>query len=207
VLLAEQISQELDRRRAAPQEDGWHVARFQVLVRLDTPTVEVYEERRIVADRDGIDEITIGVSLPTTGTTEVNLRTEVRHGARLVRRERPLPHRSHLVIALPTPLRVGQTHDCGLLTQIGPGQPVRPHYVLTSTRRHDHFQLCVRFPLDHPPRWVRRVCGEPVRLLDTPRPTGDLLDLDAVGEVHTEFSRPTMYLAYGVQFWPPIHEP
>jgi hypothetical protein len=111
VLLAEQISQELARRRSAPHEDGWHVARLKILVRLDTPTVEVYEERRIVADRDGLDEVGFGVNLPAEGPRAVDVHTEVRYGARLIRQERPLPRRCQMVIALPRPVRAGHSHD------------------------------------------------------------------------------------------------
>jgi hypothetical protein len=202
-LLAEEISRELARRRAQPTGDGWQVAKFKVLVRLDTPNIEAYEDRRIMADRDGLDEITLGLSLPhPPGSPGLEVQAEVRYGARLIRHERPLPHRSQLVLALPRPLRAGETHDCGIVTRLGAGQPVHPHYVLTATRPYGHFRLRVRFDLDRPPRWVRRVSGEPVRMIDAVRPGDDPLDVDAVGEVHTEFERPAMYLAYGAQWSP-----
>ena len=103
---------------------------------------------------------------------------------------------------LPRALAAGQSHTCGIITRLDPDQLRRPHYVLTATRPHDHFSLRIRFPLDRPPQWVRRVCGEPVRLLDEPRRGGDLLEPDPTGEVHTEFTRPVMYLAHGIQYWP-----
>lgn len=82
---------------------------------------------------------------------------------------------------------------------------MRPHYVLTATRPCQQFTLRVRVHPDRPPRWVRRVCGEPVRMLDIVAPGTEPMDVDTVGEIYTEFDKPTMYLAYGAQ-WQPIDE-
>lgn len=195
--------------------DGWHAARFAVLVRLDTPGVETYQDWRIVADRDGLDQITPGVTTPRPSTASSvsgssvsgpGLMVEVRYGARLLRHEQPLPHRSQFTLVLPRPLQAGQSHDCGIIVRLDPGQSMRSHYVLTATRPCEQFTLRVRFRPDRLPRWVRRVCGEPVRMLDIVAPGTEPLDLDAVGEIYTEFDRPTMYLAYGVQ-WQPADDP
>ncbi|MDG4767943.1 hypothetical protein O7632_28185 [Solwaraspora sp. WMMD406] len=207
VLLAEAIGRELGRRTAHPVGDGWHVAALRVLVRLDTPTMEAYEERRIVADRDGVGEVTLGMSLPCPpDSTGLDIEAGVHWGGRLIRHERPLPQRSQLVIGLPRPLAAGESCDFSVVTRLGPSQVASPHYVLTATRRCRRFELRVRFDPDRLPKWVRRVTGEPVRLLDTPRPVSELLQPDAVGEVYTEFDEPELYLAYGAQ-WLAVPEP
>lgn len=187
--------------------DGWHVARFAVLVRLDTAGVEAHQDWRIIADRDGLDQITPGVTIPLDGTavSGPGLVVEVRYGARLLRYEQPLLHRSQFTLVLPRPLQAGQSHDCGLIVRLHPGQPMRPHYVLTGTRPCQRFMLRVRFHPARLPIWVRRVNGEPVRRLDIVAPGAELLDVDTVGEIYTEFDQPTMYLAYGVQ-WQPVDD-
>jgi hypothetical protein len=200
-LLAEEIIRELERRRAYPAGDGWHVAWDRTLVRLDAPTMEAYEDRRIVADRDGLEEITLGLNLPCApGSSGPDLHAEVRYGGRLIRHERPVPQRSQLVIGLPRPLAVGETCEVGIVTRLRPGHVARPHYVLTAVRPCRFFQVRVRFDPARPPRWVRRVSGEPVRMMDTPRPGRETLTLDAAGEICAQFDRPAMHLAYGVQW-------
>jgi hypothetical protein len=199
---------------------SWHAARFAVLVRLDTPGVETYQDWRITADLDGLDQITLGVTTPHPAAAASvsgscvpgscvpgpGLMVEVRYGARLLRHENPLPNRSQFTLILPRPLRAGQSHDCGIIVRLDPGQPMRPHYVLTATRPCQLFTLRVRFPPDRLPRWVRRVCGEPVRTLDIVAPGTQPLAVDEAGEIYTEFDQPTMYLAYGVQ-WQPADDP
>lgn len=201
VLLAEAIGRELANRSSQPVGDGWHVAALRVLVRLDTPSMEAFEQRRIVADRDGIREVTLGMSLPRPPeSTDLDIRAEVHWGGRLIRHERPLPQRSQLVIGLPRPLAAGESSEFCVVTRLGPSQVASPHYALTATRRCRRFELRVRFDPDRLPKWVRRVTGEPVRLLDMPRPGSELLEPDAVGEVYTEFDDPELYLAYGAQW-------
>ncbi|WJK40686.1 hypothetical protein O7608_30610 [Solwaraspora sp. WMMA2056] len=202
-LLAEAIGRELGRRSAQPAGAGWHVDRLRVLVRLDTPTMEAYEERRIVADHDGLDQITLGMSLPCPpGSTGLDIEAGVHWGGRTIRHERPLPQRSQLVVGLPRPLAAGESCDFCVVTRLGPSQVAYPHYVLTATRRCRRFELRVRFDPDRMPSWVRRVTGEPVRLLDSPQPGRELIQPDAVSEVYAEFDEPELYLAYGVQWFP-----
>ncbi len=186
-----------------PPGDGWHAARFTVLVRLDTPGVEIYKDWQVVADRDGLDQIILGLTIPGTSTVSVPaLMVDVRYGGRLVRHEQPLPHRSHSTLALPQPLQAGQSHECGIIIRLAPGQPMRPHYVLTATRPCEKFALRVRFHPDRLPQWVRRVTGEPVRMMDIVAPGTEPLAVDGVGEIHTQFDQPTMYLAHGAQWQP-----
>ncbi len=194
----------LARSESPLSSDGWHVARFAVLVRLDTPGVETYQDWRIVADRDGLDQITPGVTTPLASALSAvsapGLMVEVRYGARLVRHDQPLPSRSQFTLVLPRPLRAGQSHDCGIIVRLDPNESMRSHYVLTAVRPYGQFTLRVRFHPDRPPRWVRRVCGEPVRTLDVVAPGNEPFELDPVGEIYTEFDQPTMYLAYGAQW-------
>lgn len=211
----EDMASGLGLRLSSAVGDGWHAARFAVLVRLDTPQVETYQDWRIIADRDGLDQITLGVTTPLpsitspdsgTSDSDLGLIVDLRYGATLLCHEQPLPNRSQFTLVLPRPLQTGQSHDCGLTVRLGSRRPMRPHYTLTATRPCQQFTLRVRFHPDRLPRWVRRVSGEPVRKLDIVAPGAEPLAVDAAGEVYTEFEQPTMHLAYGVQ-WQPNEDP
>lgn len=82
------------------------------------------------------------------------------------------------------------------------GSRAKPHYVLTATRPCEQFTLRVRFHPDRLPRWVRRVNGEPVRMIDIVASGPEPLAVDAAGEIYTEFDQPMMYLAHGAQWQP-----
>jgi hypothetical protein len=201
-LLAEEIANELQRRRGltatAPQ--GWYLEELRTLLRLDTPTPQADEHRRIVATRPGLQEVMAWLDIPRSpGQDRTDVSAEVSYGGRLLRKERPGPNRFQLVVQLPRPLQPGDRYEYGLVLRMPEGVDMRPHYIFTPEYRCDSFDLRVRFDLQHPPKWVRRVEGETVRVFDDAQPAGDLVPDDA-GELHLEFRKPTMYLGYGVQW-------
>ncbi len=204
-LLAEVIAGELNRRhgRMAMAPTGWYLAGLSTVFRLDTPTPEAHERRRIVATRPGLQEVKAWLDLPRRpGQSAPELQAELLYGGRLVRREHPSGSRFEFFIELPAPLQPGEEHEYGLVTRLRDGATMRSHSLVTPECRCDAFDLRVRFDLDSPPGWVRRVDGETVRMVDDAQPTRDLLKLDPAGEVHLKFSNLTMYLAYGVQWQP-----
>ncbi|MFD2417518.1 hypothetical protein [Amycolatopsis pigmentata] len=184
-------------------DDGWYVASFDALVRLDSLSPVVQERRRIIATRDGVDEIIPSVSVPrhpADRTTAHELGVSVLYGGRLVRREHPSESHFRFAIALPTSLSAGQAHDYGIEMRIPPGQPMRPHYVLVPYRRSDRFEVRVRFDPARVPGSIWLVAGVPMRVVDDGRPCGELLTADAAGEVRWEFRNLTQGLGYGVQW-------
>jgi len=209
-LLAEEVARELRRRRsrtpAAPK--GWYLEEFRVVLRMDTELPEAHEHRRIVATRDDLREIMAWHNVPgSKDRPGPALNGEVLYGGRLLRREQPSDNRFHFVVRLPEPLRAGDKHDYGLLLRVSDGQAMRPHYIFTPECECKIFDLRVRFDPSRPPRWIRRVCGEPVRVFDSARPRGDRVGLDEAGELHLQFPNPTLYLGYGIQWLPPSPTP
>jgi hypothetical protein len=82
---------------------------------LDGPTPEVIERRRIVATRDDLTEITIALDVPRDpGQARLSLAPQVTEGGRLVRTEEPSRNRTRFLVALPHPLRQGDSHEYGL---------------------------------------------------------------------------------------------
>lgn len=202
-LLAEEVARELRRRRgqAANVPNGWYLEEFRTLLRLDTPTPEAHERRRIVAARDDLREVMAWLDVPReSDQRRPSLEAEVTYGGRLVRREQPSDSRFQFIVRLPSPLLAGDAHEYGLVLRIPKGQPMKPHYVFTPEHPCQAFELQVRFAQDSFPRWVRRVEGETVRMFDYPRPADDLLVPDGAGEVQVRFRNPTLYLGYGIQW-------
>jgi len=203
-LLAEEIAGELRRRRDLPSSgaDGWYLDEFRTVLRLDTPTPESHERRRIVATRTGLTQVRALMDIPrNSGEPRAELTAEVLYGGRLVRRHDAEGNRFEFLVELPTPLQVDDQHEYALILR--PGEMKRSHYIFTPEYQCNAFDLTVRFDLDHPPAWVREVRGETVRTFDSVRPGAENLIPDGAGEVHVRFEHPTMYLGYGLQWSPP----
>ena len=201
-LLSEEIARELTRRRGrtATAPDGWRLEELKTLVRLDTPTPEAYEQRRIVATRPDLTEVVAWMDVPPgPGQSRGAVSVEVLYGGRLERKEQPSSSRFQFVVQLPTPLQPGQEHEYGLLLRIPEGELMRPHVIFSPECQCDIYDLRVKFGADDRPAWIRRVDGETVRMLDTAEPADDLA-LDEAGEIHLRFHNPTMYLCYGLQW-------
>ncbi|HZM80335.1 MAG TPA: hypothetical protein VFC19_31755 [Candidatus Limnocylindrales bacterium] len=202
-LLAEEIVRELDRRSGRSHDalQGWFYDEMRTILRLDTLAPEAYEHRRITAAVDGLDEITLPLGLPSSPVNpHPTPAMEVLFGGRLIRHEHPWPHRYQSVIRLPMRLAAGQHHELGLLVRVHGG--MQPHYVFTPECRCNRFLLHARFDGDRPPKWVRPVHGETVRMFEVPRPVVNPIRLDEAGEVDLRFDHLTMHLGYGIQWQP-----
>jgi hypothetical protein len=79
---------------------------------------------------------------------------------------------------------------------------MRPHYIFTPELECHAFDLRVRFDPQRLPAWVRLVDGETVRMFDPPRPGTEQVAIDSSGEAHASFTRPALYLGYGLQWQP-----
>jgi hypothetical protein len=203
-LLAEEIALELHRRRGqavtAPQ--GWYLDEFRVVLRLDTPSPQSLEHRRIVATRAGLQEIMAWVDVPGDGSGRPGPRAsaEVIYGGRLIKREQPSPGRFQFVVRLPAALEPGEQYEYGLAMRMPEGEPMRPHAIFVPECVCNTFDLTVRFGARQLPVWVRRVEGEPVRVFDAARPPERAIVPDESGEVHARFTHPELNLGYGLQW-------
>lgn len=202
-LLAEEVAKELaqrqDRTVAAP--DGWYLDESAVTLRLDTPTPESHERRRIIATRAGLSEVMAWMDVPRDrDQPRMNLEMEIVYGGRLVRREEPSRSRFHFFIQLPTPLQLGDSHEYEMILRVPHGDQMQPHYVVTPECHYNLFDLRVRFDPQRLPAWVRRIDGETVRMFADAQPGDQQIELNALGEAHVRFRNPTLYLGYGLQW-------
>lgn len=186
-------------------DDGWYVADFHALLRLDQATPEAIERRGIVAERDGIDTITALITLPRDPTDRSgrhDLLMEVLYGATLVRKEHDAESRFRFILKLPTTLQAGERHEYAVLFRIPENQLMRTHYVFYSPRRCDLFDLRIRFHPDRRPEEVWRVHETFHRALDE-TPGGEQLALDPVGELHLQFRGLRPGFGYGARWTKP----
>ena len=206
-LLAQEIAAELERRRGrSDAADGWYTKHLTVVYLLDGDAPEAIEERRIVATRHGLAEITIMLDTPReSGQRRLGLRAEVTHGGTLIGKEE-LPrnrNRTRYTIALPSPLDADKPHDLALRIQVEPDEPIRDYYVFRPPHDCDGFDLRVRFDRRHPPAWVRRVAGEDVNEYypyeGVPAPA-ERVPVDPTGEATASFTRLRQHLGYGLQW-------
>jgi hypothetical protein len=201
-LLAEEVSTELTARRGrvVSSTNGWYLDEFRTVLRLDTPTPESHERRRIVSTRPGLSEVMAWLDVPRDADQpRMNLEAEILVGGRLVRKADPAGHRHAFFIELPKPLAVGESHEYELILRVPPGEPMRSHYIFTPEYECNAFDLTVRFDLARPPTWIRVVAAETVRMFDHGHP-GDSVSLNGAGEAHVRFDKPVMYLGYGLQW-------
>lgn len=202
-LLAEEIAKEMALRggRTLAAPEGWYLDESAVLLRLDTPTPESHERRRIVATRPGLSEVMAWMDVPRDrDQPRMKLEMEIVYGGRLLRREEPSRSRFQFFIQLPTPLQPGETHEYEMILRVPQGDQMQPHYVVTPECHYNLFDLRVRFDPKRLPAWVRRIEGETVRMFAEAQPGDQQIALNALGEAHVSFRNPTLYLGYGLQW-------
>ncbi len=201
VLLA-QAAAGRTRRVDDDPERGWHVGGVTALLRLDTPTPELYDERMIVAERDGLSRIAVRFSLPRHAgddSARHDLIAEVLFGAVIEQAQRLSEAHYRFLLNLPRPLARGETHRYQMLYRVPVGQPVSPHYVFQPLVACESFGLRVRFDPGRLPWAVWLLDGVPPRLVDSDEPgAGPLLEPDGAGEVPLSFGDLRQGLAYGI---------
>lgn len=206
-LLAERLRAE-PRTQSARESpfapDGWYVESLTSNVLIDRDPPQLIETRRIVAVTPGLREISVSFSAPRgqDATGEHKLSVSTLYGGELVEEAGSMS--SHFLgrLRLPRPLAAGEQHEYGLVFSAFPRRWLRPYYVLTPLRRCDHFLLRAKFDRVAAPAKIWQLNGVPARVVDEFAPTSDLLDLDAVGEIHVEFHALRQGLSYGIQWTP-----
>lgn len=178
---------------------GWHVQSFEAVTLLDGDHPMTVERRVIVADRDGLDQITLGWSLPVDGAHR-DLDVRVLYGGVLAGAQHPTATRIQLALELPTALRIGQRHEYSVLTELPPDRLMRNHYAYTPYTPCDFFDLRVRFDRKRLPARIWRVSEAFHRDLDERYVVGEPLAADRCGEVHIQFDDLVPGFGYGVQW-------
>ncbi|MFF3868939.1 hypothetical protein [Micromonospora sp. NPDC001898] len=187
----------------APSDTGpsWHLHGMHALLRLDTPSPELYETRDVVAIRS-IGEITVQFSLPRRpgdDRPEHDVVVDVLYGARIREVTRHNDGQFfRLVLTLPRILAPGERHELCLHYRVPAGQPIREHYVFQPLAPCARCTVRLRFPPGDGPALVWRLDGVPPRSVDDRAPGGDRLSPDGIGEVSSAFDGLQQGYAYGV---------
>lgn len=188
-------------KREAP--DGWYVKSLVTLVKLDTATPTAFEERTVVAIKDGIDEIATSMSIPRhhdDRSSAHGLEVKLLSGGRLEVREQPYESQFRHVVALAAPLAAGQEHEYRLRIQIPPGQVMENHSVHIPLQRSDVFKLTVRFALERLPKDIWLLPGVPPAVLRDMEPKGNAVRVDRFGEVTIKLHELMLGRAYGLKW-------
>jgi hypothetical protein len=186
-------------------DKGWFVRRFDALLRLDTPTPELIEEREIVASRDNLKKISARVSLPPRldgGPGAQQMQADMQFGALIEAHERQGEAHFRYLLDLPRMLRRGERHTYRMVIRVPDGHPIRDHYAFVPLVRCESFGVRVRFDPQRPPRAVWRLDHLAPRMLDDRSTPGRPLELDDAFEVVQEFERPELGFGYGVGWLP-----
>ncbi|MFL6128535.1 MAG: hypothetical protein ACJ73E_05670 [Mycobacteriales bacterium] len=186
--------------RAGRRGPGWYVQSFHAVALLDGDRRVTVERRVIVAERDGLDHIQLGWSLPVQEGDGSGLDVRVLYGGVLAQREQQTATRLRLGLELPTPLRIGERHEYSVLTQHPPDLLMGNHYAYTPYTPCDFFDLRVRFERKRVPDRIWRVSEAFHRDLDERHVVGDPLSADASGDVHIQFDDLVPGLGYGIQW-------
>jgi len=181
---------------------GWYVERMWAVLRLDLPSPELQEFRRIVAVEDGLAEVALSISVPrppdaTTGPQDLGV--DVVFGGRIVRVDRRTDTLFSPVLRLPQPLGVEERHEFGCVYQVPQGQPIVPRYAMSPIIRCDALDLRVRFPQGADPR-VQRLDGLPLREVEDPAVDLPAVPLDGAGEASARFGHLALGLCYGLRW-------
>ena len=188
---------------------GWHTDELKISLVLDQPMPEAFEWRRVVAERDHVNELDLAMTL-TAGPDRGHpvgvdaLSVDVFYGGTLARKSMESTDRLGLVLALPEELHREDRHEFALRYRVLNGQ-MRPHFVCVPKHRCDVFELRIRFNPDKIPGQIWRITDAYQRDVDDPTPSGETLTGNTAGEVYTVFRQLTPGRAYGIRWTPLAH--
>ncbi len=199
-LLAELASSSIP-ASAASLGERWHTASLAVALVLDQPSPLVFEQRRIVADQEGLRSLDLAVSLPGGRS---DLSATVLYGGTLLDRGMETSARWGYGLELPRALSRGESFDYAVLFRLASPSALRPHMVCVPRQPCDQFDLRVRFGRVPPPE-VWALEGAFQRDVSDPGYQGRREAVDSPGEVHLRFRGLTPGLAYGARWESPDH--
>ncbi|MEV6644615.1 hypothetical protein [Amycolatopsis sp. NPDC051371] len=174
---------------AVSSSDRWHTSSLAIALVLDE--LLVLEQRRIVADHEGLRSLDLAVSLPAGRPSATVL-----YGGTLVDRGMETSSRWGYGLELPRPLSRGESFDYAVVFR---PLSLRPYMVSVPRQPCDEFDLRVRFGASRPPE-VWALEGAFQRDVSDPGYLGRREQVDSSGEVHLRFRGLTPGLAYGARW-------
>ncbi|GAB3497421.1 hypothetical protein [Amycolatopsis cihanbeyliensis] len=185
--------------RTGEPAGAWRTTELLVAMALDRERPEVLEQRRIVADQDGLRELDLAVSLPA-GRCAMDI--GVFYGGTPVDDAMAASNRLGVALALPGPLSKGESHDVAVRFRLPAAHAMRPYLVWVPRRPCELFDLRVRFGRDMVAPRVWTLHGAALRDVSDPVRYGHQYPVDRAGEIHLRFRQLTPGLAYGARWEP-----
>ncbi|MEU5692881.1 hypothetical protein [Actinosynnema sp. NPDC020468] len=202
--LAESAAKRAGQREEKPaRQPPWRTADLRVFLSFDLAAPEVIEVRRIIALRDGLDALDLGMTLtPPPGWTgegsPEDLGVDLLHGGGLTGRTMRNTNRVQFRLSLPRPLERFSRHEYALRVRLPPDRGIAPLYACTPDYECDSFELSVRFRADHLPVRVWRLPGISPLELDDERSGRVAITPDRFGDVRETFTDLEPHLSYGI---------
>ena len=187
----------------AGDRQNWFTESFTALVRADIDPVEVIQRKTIVANADGVAQITASVNVPRHPDAlgqPVGLESELLYGGSLELRQQPHDSFFANVIVLPRPLDANERHEYSLRLRMPPGQRMASHYLHVPFGRSDRFELRVKFDPQRLPQTVWVLRDAPTAVIYQPEPAAETLTPNRFGEVQASFGDMRPGLGYGVRW-------
>lgn len=182
---------------AHPRTGPWSTRELRVAVNLDRPGAETYELRRVVADRDGLTELDLAVTIDAPRDA---VRIDVFYGGTLRAQRMESSTRIGYLLALPKALGRGDLHEYAIRTFVPPVIAVKPYLVCVPRYPVALFDLRVRFPAGARPTRVRRLDSVFQRDVDDPSVPGEEVVVDEAGDAHARFADLAPGLAFGMRW-------
>jgi len=181
----------------------WHTAELRVGLALDRERPEVLHYRTIVADRDGLRELDLAMTVSAPGPaarTPRSLGVDLFHGGTLVARGMEASDRFAFSLVLPRPLARGETHDFAMLVRLPAGAPIRPYFACVLKHPCAQLDLRVRFDRARMPARVWLLRNAFQRDITDAVPPREAARVDDAGEIRARFSDLNPGMAYGARW-------
>jgi hypothetical protein len=187
-----ELAADVPRSRPGGPPGGWRTTELHTVLTLDRPLPEVIERHRVVADRDGLRELSL---TPPRPLDRPGLDVRVLYGGTLVARPGPTP-----TLALPSSVDGGGSHDFAIRFRPPAAHVLRSYFVHVPWHPVDLLDLRVRFGgTSTPPRvWV--LDGAHWHDGADRADRGHRHPVDRAGEIHVRFRHLMPGLAYGVRW-------
>jgi hypothetical protein len=181
---------------------GWYVDSFRAALMMHIRPVELIETRRVTITRDDVSELLMSWSVDAeVPEPSAEMRVDVLYGGELEKDER-ISTAAYWSgrIKLPRALSVGEQHEFQVRVTLMPSSQFRPYYLLSPFRRCDEFMIRAKFDRRNVPDQIWVLDGVPFQLVQENQAVGEVLAVDAVGEVVRTFRNLRPGLSYGLRW-------
>ncbi|MDX8029373.1 hypothetical protein SK803_04085 [Lentzea sp. BCCO 10_0856] len=185
--------------------EKWQTVSVRALLRLDLDSVEMYEERCIVATRE-LSVVDTSISVPRhveDALVPHGIDVSLLFGGELVVVKRSSESQFRYVVDLAAPIPPGGTHVYAIRVRIPRGQMMAPHFVQIPLRKTESFTLWVRFGRDRVPERIWKLDGLPPASVYEKVSPGEVVVPDRLGDLSLHFQNVRVGHTYGIRWSEP----